>query len=89
MATKSEITKMGKELDKVVKDIQLQLTAWKNAGDDISKSNAVQMLKKLGKDKVLLNKKLDDATLSLEKDVELQLKEHIDIVLNDIINNEH
>jgi hypothetical protein len=47
------------------------------------------MLKKLGKDKVLLNKKLDDATLSLEKDVELQLKEHIDIVLNDIINNEH
>ena len=89
MATKSEITKMGKELDKVVKDIQLQLTAWKNAGDDISKSKAVQMLKKLGKDKVLLNKKLDNATLSLEKDVELQLKEHIDIVLNDIINNEH
>ena len=32
---------------------------------------------------------LDDATLSLEKDVELQLKEHINKVLNNIINNEH
>ena len=89
MATKAEITKMGKELDNVVKDIQLQLTEWKNAGDDISKSKAIQMLKKLGKDKVLINKKLDDATLSLEKDVELQLKEHINKVLNNIINNEH
>jgi len=89
MATKAEITNMGKELDNVVKDIQLQLTAWKNAGDDISKSKAIQMLKKLGKDKVLINKKLDDATLSLEKDVELQLKEHINKVLNNIINNEH
>jgi hypothetical protein len=89
MATQAEITKMGKELDNVVKDIQLQLTAWKNAGDDISKSKAIQMLKKLGKDKVLINKKLDDATLSLEKDVELQLKEHINKVLNNIINNEH
>jgi len=89
MTTKSDITKMGKELDKVVKDIQLQLTTWKNAGDDISKSKAVQMLKKLGKDKVLLNKKLDAATVSLEKDVELQLKEHINTVLNTIITNEH
>ena len=89
MATKAEITNMGKELDNVVKDIQLQLTAWKNAGDDISKSKAIQMLKKLGKDKVLITKKLDDATLSLEKDVELQLKEHINKVLNNIINNEH